>query len=622
MSATANPDDANKLTVTLSEDRSKIYVVFPRKPNRKFTTRLTENGFKPTRFEGRPAFVIAFSDDNWVKAWEFKEWFEKPKVDQELLRIDDPEVLKRPGGEKIRAKLAWETKGADKLIESFTGDFNDPMARDLVFSKVNVLLRKMGILDLYVLADNDSFFDPEGNVWFRRKRPIIVDPQGDPRGAGDVGMSYPEAREVFGRYTKTINLMEVVQAGLELLHNTYRQPFWESKRFKSASRESVLYALKAAKQQKHQVSAHEHRRLIDHLLDLKNRIDPPQNQVPQSMPTNTEDKLTEAEILISAFVGLHNRKVSPQRIRHLIDTLQNAVQLGKIGATVTPKDQLTALRYIQKKLIGWWNDSLSDQPDSFLALVRVNPQKLRQFKKLVTKIDHQPLDKPEDGSLPVLKGLPAYVIPPPKVRGEAAPVIFSADKPPANHDHTFTFSEGWEKLWNNPVIGFSAMVYGQPKSGKSTLALDFAGYLARTGKGPVMYASIEEGIRGTITERIERLGAGNRDLFVTNNLPADLRGYRFVVIDSVSRGFVDIDLMRKLIGDWPEMSFLFIFHVTKDGLPRGKNDFAHEVDVLVEVKDGVANAVGRFGPGKMPVRFGPAKPSPKQLSLDLPNTHK
>ncbi len=42
---------------------------------------------------------------------------------------------------------------------------------------------------------------------------------------------------------------------------------------------------------------------------------------------------------------------------------------------------------------------------------------------------------------------------------------------------------------------------------------------------------------------------------------------------------------------------------TRDGLPLGTNQFLHEDDVLVNVKDGVATADGRFGPGSMEVRF-------------------
>lgn len=191
-----------------------------------------------------------------------------------------------------------------------------------------------------------------------------------------------------------------------------------------------------------------------------------------------------------------------------------------------------------------------------------------------------------------------YIIPPPK--GNA--ISFQASNMPSSHDETHAFTGRWEKLFGMPIKGFTAMIFGKPKSGKSTLAVDFAGYLARSF-GNVLYASIEEGARGTITERISRLGANHARLTVTNHLPANLTAYKFVIVDSVSRGQMDIDELRHLIAQWPQITFIFIFHVTKEGLPRGTSEFQHEVDVIVEVKEGVATAVGRFGPGEADVRF-------------------
>jgi hypothetical protein len=197
-----------------------------------------------------------------------------------------------------------------------------------------------------------------------------------------------------------------------------------------------------------------------------------------------------------------------------------------------------------------------------------------------------------------------YIIPPPKGRE----VSFRSDQVPAVRTEGYRFSGRWAELFNQPSKGFSMMVYGQPKSGKSTLVMDFAGYLARNF-GTVLYASIEEGDRETILERIERMGVAHPDLVVKNNLPADLSGFDFVVVDSASRGLIELDTMRELIAAWPEVSFIFIFHVTNAGLPRGGAQFRHEVDVLVEVKDDGdggkrAYANGRFGPGEMGVRFG------------------
>jgi KaiC/GvpD/RAD55 family RecA-like ATPase len=50
-------------------------------------------------------------------------------------------------------------------------------------------------------------------------------------------------------------------------------------------------------------------------------------------------------------------------------------------------------------------------------------------------------------------------------------------------------------------VGFTAMVYRLLKSGKSTMCLDFANYLA-ANHGKVLYCAIEEGFGYTLKEKI------------------------------------------------------------------------------------------------------------------------
>lgn len=192
-----------------------------------------------------------------------------------------------------------------------------------------------------------------------------------------------------------------------------------------------------------------------------------------------------------------------------------------------------------------------------------------------------------------------YIVPPSRGSGRRV----RSDQPPRDLDSGLAFSGRWQQLFNRPSPGFSALVYGPPKSGKSTLCLDFAGYLARDF-GRVLYASIEEGHRSTIWERVNRLGVGHARLEILDYLPHDLSGWDFVVVDSASDGCISPDMMRSMVKRWPEVSFVFLFHVTKGGLPKGEGEFQHIVDVLVEVRDGRAEARGRFGGGSVGVRFG------------------
>ena len=45
------------------------------------------------------------------------------------------------------------------------------------------------------------------------------------------------------------------------------------------------------------------------------------------------------------------------------------------------------------------------------------------------------------------------------------------------------------------------------------------------------------------------------------------------------------------------ISFIFIYHTTKEGRFKGVNTHAHEVDVIIEVGKGEAKATGRFNAG-------------------------
>jgi hypothetical protein len=56
--------------------------------------------------------------------------------------------------------------------------------------------------------------------------------------------------------------------------------------------------------------------------------------------------------------------------------------------------------------------------------------------------------------------------------------------------------------------------------------------------------------------------------------------------------------LSKLRKSHPKTAFIFIFHTTKEGNFRGKQDFAHDVDMIIKVENGAAKANGRFGVGE------------------------
>ncbi|MDX2173112.1 MAG: hypothetical protein SFY56_08335 [Bacteroidota bacterium] len=162
---------------------------------------------------------------------------------------------------------------------------------------------------------------------------------------------------------------------------------------------------------------------------------------------------------------------------------------------------------------------------------------------------------------------------------------------------TLGFVGKYRKLIGDPSKGFSVMVYGKPKMGKSFLCIDFAGYLARN-HGKVLYIAREEGLDFTLQEKLNSKDVAHPNLYVTGSIPDDLTPYEFIFFDSVNKlGLSSTDL-EALKRNNPGKSFIYIFQTTKEGNFRGANEFQHDVDVVIQVPEkGLAVQNGRFNQG-------------------------
>ena len=58
------------------------------------------------------------------------------------------------------------------------------------------------------------------------------------------------------------------------------------------------------------------------------------------------------------------------------------------------------------------------------------------------------------------------------------PEVMSSEQLLSLEFETIGLQGRWKELIGDPSVGFSMMVFGQPKSGKSTLMLEFAQHLA------------------------------------------------------------------------------------------------------------------------------------------------
>ena len=166
------------------------------------------------------------------------------------------------------------------------------------------------------------------------------------------------------------------------------------------------------------------------------------------------------------------------------------------------------------------------------------------------------------------------------------------------------FTGKWKNLIGDPSSGFTAMIFGKPKMGKSYLAVDFGGYLARN-HGTVLYVAREEGIDDTLQQKLKDKKVAHPDLYVSDYLPEDLSNYDFVFFDSVNKLGLTPDDLELLKIKFPNTSFVYIFQTTKQGNFRGGNEFQHDVDVVIEVPEkGKAIQFGRFNQGGEANIFG------------------
>lgn len=177
----------------------------------------------------------------------------------------------------------------------------------------------------------------------------------------------------------------------------------------------------------------------------------------------------------------------------------------------------------------------------------------------------------------VLKGLHGIV----DVNFESGDVVNSTTIE-GKHFDTLDFHGRWEGFFGKPNPDFKFMFYGKPGNGKSTFALQFAGYLSRELGLPVLYVANEEGFGLTLQEKVKRLGVANSNLYLCDSLPEDLSQFSVVFLDSVNNMGLEPEDLKALPSG---KAYVYVFQTTKDGNYMGKQEFAHDVDTVVRVEN-------------------------------------
>jgi hypothetical protein len=290
---------------------------------------------------------------------------------------------------------------------------------------------------------------------------------------------------------------------------------------------------------------------------------------------------------IKQYIGLHGKKDVKDKAKALLSRIENAIETGKIPETCPYWNEIQEIKsslesYIENKSK---TPAISENTlNGIMSWVARRQQKKKVAKYL------QKIYEAERG----LRGVETEQES--NLSDVPEPIVITSTELAGMDFETIGLKGKYRDLIGDPSVGFSAMVFGLPKSGKSTLCIDFAKYLAEN-HGKVLYVAIEEGFGYTLKEKFERLGAIHPNLVIAEKLPEDLTPYQFVFIDSVSKAGLSNSDLTRLRKSNLKTAFIFIFHTTKEGNFRGKQDFAHDVDVIIEVENGMAKANGRFGVG-------------------------
>ncbi|MDE2026202.1 MAG: hypothetical protein KGJ07_06935 [Patescibacteria group bacterium] len=308
----------------------------------------------------------------------------------------------------------------------------------------------------------------------------------------------------------------------------------------------------------------------------------------------SKEKVYKSVQFIKRFIGLHGKTGVKEKAKKLYESLNRAVKKGMLVKTDKYAVKLNEIW----KILG---DFIKDENQTRLAMDKETLDGLEGLLNDCGCGKHENLDGLEEME---------EVEEPEAVEHGIAPVN-SMDFMNMKFN-TIGLKGKWHDFMGDPAPGFTAMVFGRPKTGKSCLCVEFAGYLARN-HGKVLYVAREEGLYATLQMKLHDKQVEHPDLFISDDLPDDLSPYDFIFLDSVTKlGFSpkDLDTLRRKN---PGKSFIFVFQVTKDGHFRGRNEFQHDVDIVIEVcGKGKATQFGRYNQGGEIDIFVGARPASNQ----------
>ena len=308
--------------------------------------------------------------------------------------------------------------------------------------------------------------------------------------------------------------------------------------------------------------------------------------------SNTKSKIEyKTEVgFIKKFLSFEGLSMESKDLNDFIEEIQEAIVKRKITKrSPFAKD----ISFIQNSLVKIYNASKGKAVNiKFKYATKAKLfKRLEAAPKYQKSIHAEPLpEKIDNVSLKGLEGDDS------ETKNNQGKIMSSVDFAELKFD-SLGFKDKWLNLIGDPSPGFTAMVFGRPKMGKSYLCVDLAGYLARN-HGSVLYVANEEKLDATLQMKLNDKDVKHENLFVSDYLPQDLLKYQFIILDSVNKLNLSPKDLENLKKNNPGKSFIYIFQTTKDGKFKGANSYQHDVDIVIEVPErGKATQFGRFNQG-------------------------
>ena len=154
----------------------------------------------------------------------------------------------------------------------------------------------------------------------------------------------------------------------------------------------------------------------------------------------------------------------------------------------------------------------------------------------------------------------------------------------------------WHYLMGDPSVNFMAMLHGLPGNGKSTFSIQFADYFQRN-HGDVLYiASEQKGYNKSFQDLLHQYNVGSNFDIANDSkdhnykkILAAAKEYKLVIIDSINHIGLTSEQFEDIREKSPKTAFLAIMQSAKDGNFKGSQEWAHNCDIIIEMRKMVAH---------------------------------